>query len=324
MKEKLIALDVYGNEVAKHCNTHPLYEVLSVFVSLYEDIVAPFKLTLEQVMYVCLMILERVRNGGYQSLEESDALFHHLVDVYEQMPKPPCTKQSIAFAALVSLRSAYFCLQTMDSAFGSFYEKSISCLQGTIDHYGDSYGNKRGQLEFLFQKDLLCERELLWNLNFLPFLKEFMEGKEHILDEMEMIIAKRMRSKVNDDEDEVVALKKQVKKLEAHVKSLKEELEVAEVAEVKGAKQFRIRHIVILFEALLGKTAIASEMTVSDFALLLSMVSGYGSNSIDNKIPASGLDYMNPRVRKQANEVIKYLENLSPEMAERIRKKLNG
>ena len=70
--------------------------------------------------------------------------------------------------------------------------------------------------------------------------------------------------------------------------------------------------------------AVPSEMNVSDFAMLLSMVSGYGNKSIDNKIPSGGLDYKNLRVQKQADEVMKYLNNVSPDAVKQIEKFKQG
>ena len=324
MKEKFAALAVCGDDIAKLCSTHPLYEVLYVCASLYEDIVFPFKLTLEQLMFACLETLEHVRNGDFLSTEESDAMFYHFFETYEQLAPTRCLKQSIAFAALMSLRSAYFCMEAMESAFDIEYDTAMKCLKATIDRYGNAYYNKRETLENLFQKNLFCEMELLWKLDFLPFLKNFMEGKEHILDEMKMVIAKQTQGSEDERDQEKLQLRHQLEESETKVKALEEELAALVEEEKHEGQKFHIIPLVILFEALLGKRAVASDLNVKKFSEMLNKVSGYGISSIDNKIPSQGLDYKSKYVNRMAKEVISYLEPVSPEMAMKIREKLTG
>lgn len=323
MKEKLTKLKECANEIDTRYSEHPLYRILDVPAAFYDEKVTPFKLSLAQMLYVCLWILDLVRRDKCQSSEESDAVFHHLCDVYQQMAPRRCPKKSIAFAALVSLKSACFCLEALVRAYPSEYDVCMVCLQETIDRYGNAYHNDKQKLGDIFKEKQSYE-EMLWVLDFLPFLKNYMEEQESIFEEMETWLEKKGVGKAGGESEVVVALKKQIEDLQREKRALEEELEAEKEEEAKGAEQFRIRHIVILFEALLGKRAVTNDMNVSHFATLLSMVSGYGSKSIDNKIPASGLDYQNLRVRKQANEVIKYLEDVSPEMAERIREKMKG
>lgn len=323
MKKKLTKLSECANEISARYSDHPLCRVLRAPAEQYEEKVTPFKLTLEQMLYVCLWILDLVRRDKCQSSEESDAIFHHLFDIYTEMAPRRCPKKSIAFAALVSLKCAHFCLEALLEVFPSEYDACLSFLGGTIDRYGNAYRNNKQQLDYIFKESSAYE-ETLWRLDFLPFMKNYMEEREVIFEEMEAWLGKKIGNKANADAEEVEMLKRQIEELKEEKKALEEELEIACKPEVEGKKQFKIRHIVILLEALLGIRITSNETNVSAVSKLISMMSKYSPGSINGKIPSGGLDYSNRGVKRQANDVALFMDDISPEIAAKIRSKTVG
>lgn len=323
MKERLRIVKEKVNEIDPLCYDHPLYKALSSPCSHYEKKVTPFKLTHEQLLYVCLWILDCVRIGKCNTKEDCDGIFYRLFGDYKKLAPKRCTKKSIAFAVLVSLRAALFCLKAIPSLYDVDYECSVACLEDTIDRYGNAYDNSREKLEEFFKENQYTDGAF-WRNNFVPFLKQYMEGQKSIWEDINEQLHLDEMDGISRETEEMRNLKEEKKRLEKRVMELEEELAKGEVENLRVGEQFRIRHLVILFEALLGKRAVPSEMNVSDFAMLLSMVSGYGNKSIDNKIPSGGLDYKNLRVQKQADEVIKYLNNVSPDAVKQIEKFKQG
>ncbi len=321
MKKKLQIIKERVNEIDTLCYEHPLYKVLASPISHYEKKVTPFKLTQEQLLYVCLWVLDCVRSEKCNSNEDCDGIFYGLFEDYKKMAPKRCPKKSIAFAVLVSMRAALFCLKAIRSMYDLDYECSVSCLEETINRYGNAYDNNREKLEEFFEANQYTDGDL-WCNNFVPFLKQYMEGDKSIWEEINEKLHLDEMEGINLESEEIRILKEAKKRDEERIMELEEQLAMGEKENLRASEKFNICHIVILFEALLGKRAVPLEMNITAFSSLLAKVSGYNNKSIDNKIPSTGLDYQKPHVRQQANEVIRCLEKVSPEVAERIREKL--
>lgn len=322
MKQLLIAIKTFADQIGEKLSDHPLYEVLESPISLYEDVVTPFKLTLEQLFYVCLWVLNRVRTDKCNSDEDSDFMYHHLYETYEQMVSGHISPKSISFATLVSLKSAYFCLNAITNDVPSEYRDCMEYLKSTIERHGDS--RQKQSLEAFFNIDQY-RKDLLWKYDFLHFLKGYMERneKESVYEEIPTWLYLLANKKNDGAEDEVSILKNKIKLLETQVRDLEEELKTPEETTGTPNEYFTIRHVAILFEALFQMENLTSSCIHRQaFAKLIGKVHQCNYRSFSSQIDARGLDYKNHDTRKKAKEVIRYLEEVAPEVAERIRKKL--